>query len=164
MNLEVKLIDPRLVAWGFPHRGSDMAAGLDLHACLDEPLRLPAGAAPVLVSTGFAVRIGDPEWCGLVAPRSGAGHRGLVLGNTIGIIDADYEGPILVSAWNRNAPGGPDITILPGERIAQLVFVRIGRPAISIVTDFSGASSRGESGFGSTGQAPSTPRAPTSAR
>lgn len=153
MNVAVKLIDPRLAGWGFPHRGSDLAAGLDLHACLDEPLQLVAGAEPVLISAGLAVRIGDPEWCGLVAPRSGAGHRGLVLGNTIGIIDADYEGPVLLSAWNRNALGSPDLTVTPGDRIAQLVFVRIGRPAVSIVTDFGGASGRGAGGFGSTGHA-----------
>ncbi|WP_375460943.1 dUTP diphosphatase [uncultured Enterovirga sp.] len=154
MKVDVKLIDPRLSDWGFPHWGSDLAAGLDLHACLDEPLRLRAAAAPVLISAGLAIRIGDPEWCGLVAPRSGTGHRGLVLGNTVGIIDADYEGPVLVSAWNRNAPGSPDITVAPGERIAQMVFVRVGRPVFSVVSDFATASRRGEGGFGSTGQAP----------
>lgn len=154
MDIEVKLVDPRLSGWGFPHWGSDLAAGLDLHACLDEPLRLAAGAAPVLIPTGLAVRIGDPGWCGLVAPRSGAGHRGLVIGNTVGIVDADYEGPVLVSAWNRNAPGSAAIEVAPGERIAQMVFVRIGRPAFTIVADFAGASRRGGGGFGSTGRAP----------
>lgn len=154
-RVEMRILDRRLDGWGFPGRGSAMAAGLDLHACLEAPLRLAPGAPPVLVSAGFALRIGDAGWCGLVAPRSGLGHRGLVLGNTVGVIDADYEGPVLISAWNRNAPGpGADdgvITIAPGDRIAQLVLVRIGRPDFVVVKSFDGASARGAGGFGSTG-------------
>lgn len=152
VNVEIRLLDPRLPGWGFPHYGSDLAAGLDLHACLDEPLILRPGAPPVLVSSGLAVRIGQPGWFGLVAPRSGAGHRGLVLGNTIGIIDADYEGPVQLSAWNRNAGSdAPDIMVRPGERIAQMLFVPVMRPAFSVVADFPGTSARGTGGFGSTG-------------
>lgn len=153
MNVEIRLLDPRLPGWGFPHYGSDLAAGLDLHACLDEPLILRPGAPPALVSSGLAVRIGQPGWFGLVTPRSGAGHRGLVLGNTIGVIDADYEGAVQLSAWNRNAgPDAPDIVVRPGERIAQLLFVPVARPLFTVVADFPGASGRGTGGFGSTGR------------
>ncbi len=151
MNVAVKLLDPRLRAWGFPHWGSAMAAGLDLFACLDERLILAPGDAPVLVSSGIAIRIGDPGWCAVIAPRSGLGHRGLVLGNTIGIIDADYEGPCLVSAWNRNPPGSDMITISPGDRLAQMFFVPVARPDFTIVDEFAIPSARGTGGFGSTG-------------
>jgi len=153
MHLELKILDSRLPGWGFPHWGSALAAGLDLHACLDAPLRLAPGAPPALVSAGFAVRIGEAGWCGLVAPRSGAGHRGLVLGNTVGIIDADYEGPLMLSCWNRNAgPNAAEIVIAPGERIAQMLFVPVARPDFMLVESFSDASARGEGGFGSTGR------------
>ena len=113
-----------------------------------------------LISAGIAFHIGDPEWCALVLPRSGLGHKqGLVLGNTVGVIDADYEGPCLISAWNRN-PGGllesyisnaREIEIRPGDRIAQLVFTRIARPEFTIVAELAKSGSRQESGFGSTG-------------
>ncbi len=152
MNVDVKLLDSRLADWGFPHWGSAMAAGLDLFACLEEPLTLSPGDPPALVSSGIAIRIGNPGWCALIAPRSGLGHRGLVLGNTIGIIDADYEGPCMISAWNRNPPAsGAAITISPGDRLAQMLFVPIGRPTFKVVEDFPGASARGAGGFGSTG-------------
>jgi dUTP pyrophosphatase len=151
MRVQVRVLDPRVAAWGFPHYGSDASAGLDLHACLDEPLVLEPGAPPALISSGVAIRIGDPEWCGLVAPRSGLGHRGLVLGNAVGIVDADYEGPCLISAWNRNPAGTEPIVIRPGDRIAQLLFVRIARPAFDIVESFEMSGTRGAGGFGSTG-------------
>ena len=151
MKVELKILDPRLAGWGFPSWGSSLAAGLDLHACLDSPLVLKPQAAAILISAGIAFRIADPEWCALVLPRSGLGHkRGLVLGNTVGVIDADYEGPCLISAWNRN-PGGDGIAIQPGDRIAQLVFTRIARPEFAIVSSFSASGSRQDSGFGSTG-------------
>ena len=151
-RVAVKFLDPRLAGWGFPHWGSEMAAGLDLFACLDEPVTLAPGDPPVLVSAGIAIQIGDPGWCALIAPRSGLGHRGLVLGNTLGVIDADYEGPCLVSAWNRNPPGSEGaITISPGDRLAQMLFVPIGRPEFKIVSEFSSPSARGAGGFGSTG-------------
>ena len=103
LPIELKILDPRLRGWGFPHYGSEHAAGLDLHACIDEPLLLRPQAPPVLISSGIAFRIGDPDWCALVLPRSGLGHReGLVLGNAVGLIDPDYEGACLISAWNRN--------------------------------------------------------------
>jgi len=105
----------------------------------------------VLISAGIAFRIGAAEWCALVLPRSGLGHReGLVLGNTIGLIDADYEGPCLISAWNRNL-AGEGIMVRPGDRIAQLVFTRIARPEFAVVPAFSKREGRHEGGFGSTG-------------
>ncbi|ACL60187.1 dUTP diphosphatase [Methylobacterium nodulans] len=154
LAVEVRILDPRLPGWGFPRWGSALAAGLDLHACLDAPLALAPQAAPALVPAGFAVAIRDPGWCALVFPRSGLGHReGLVLGNTVGVIDADYEGPLMLSVWNRNPPGsGSALTIAPGERIAQLVFTRVTRPGLRVVESFSGeAAVRGAGGFGSTG-------------
>lgn len=161
-RVEIALLDPRLPGWGFPRYGSEEAAGLDLHACLDAPLRLGPGRPPELISCGFAMRIGEPGWCGLVAPRSGSGHRGLVLGNLVGIVDPDFDGPITVSAWNRNAAGaGPEgdaITIAPGDRIAQLVLVRAARPLIEIVPGLTARSGRGRGGFGSTGMAAGTSR------
>jgi dUTP diphosphatase len=153
MKIELKILDLRLPGWGFPSWGSNMAAGLDLHACLNAPLVLEPQAPAVLISTGIAFRIGDPEWCALVLPRSGLGHkRGLILGNTVGVIDADYEGPCLISAWNRH-PGaaGDAIEIRPGDRIAQLVFTRIVRPQFAIVSEFSQPGQRHEGAFGSTG-------------
>jgi dUTP diphosphatase len=153
VKVELKILDPRLPGWGFPSRGSDLAAGLDLHACLDAPLTLHPQAPAVLVSAGIAFRIGDPEWCALVLPRSGLGHKqGLVLGNSVGVIDADYEGTCLISVWNRNPrQGGTTIEIRPGERIAQLVFTRIAQPEFAIVSSFSASGSRQAGAFGSTG-------------
>jgi dUTP pyrophosphatase len=153
VKVELKILDPRLPGWGFPCRGSGLAAGLDLHACIDTPLPLEPQQPAVLISAGIAFRIGDPEWCALVLPRSGLGHRrGLVLGNTVGLIDPDYEGPCLISAWNRNpAVSGEAIEIKPGDRIAQLVFTRITRPELAIVPEFSETGNRHIGGFGSTG-------------
>ena len=153
MKVELRILDPRLPGWGFPCWGSSLSAGLDLHACIDHPLVLKPQMSAVLISAGIAFRIGTPDWCALVLPRSGFGHgEGLVLGNTIGVIDADYEGPCLISAWNRN-PAGEGIRIRPGDRIAQLVFTRIARPEFSIVTAFSDSGDRQSGGFGSTGVA-----------
>ena len=156
LTVELKILDARLPGWGFPHYGSELAAGLDLHACLDEPLLLKPQQPAALISAGIAFRIGNPEWCALVLPRSGRGHHdGLVLGNAVGLIDADYEGTCFVSAWNRN-PRSDDpeqgIPIQPGDRIAQLVFTRVTRPQFSVVTDFSRSGTRQAGGFGSTGR------------
>nr|WP_210322794.1 dUTP diphosphatase [Methylobacterium bullatum] len=154
----MRIRDPRLREWGFPRWGSAAAAGLDLHACLDEPVTLAPQAPAILIPAGFSVLIRDPDWCGLVFPRSGLGHReGLVLGNGTGVIDADYEGPLMISAWNRNADPAATIVIRPGDRIAQLVFTRVTRPAFTIVDapDLDGPgpqSGRGQGGFGSTGR------------
>jgi dUTP diphosphatase len=152
MKVALKILDGRLRGWGFPHWGSALAAGLDLHACIEAPLVLTPQAPAVLIPAGIAFRIGDPEWCALVLPRSGLGHRaGLVLGNAVGLIDADYEGPCLISAWNRD-PARP-IEIHPGDRIAQLVFTRIVRPHFEIVAEFAASGGRQAAGFGSTGVA-----------
>ena len=151
-TLEIKILDPRLHEWGLPRNQSDLAAAIDLHACLDAPAVLPPGTAPLLIPAGLAVHIADPGMAALVLPRSGLGHRkGLVLGNLVGLIDPDYTGPILVSAWNRNAPGSEPITLQPGERFAQLLFVPILRPQFRIVEEFSAETTRGAGGFGSTG-------------
>ena len=150
--VELVLLDPRLRDWGLPTHGSAMAAAIDLHACLDAPLAIAPGTAPALVSAGFAVHLADPHLAALVLPRSGAGHRGLVMGNGVGLIDPDYTGPILVSAWNRNPPGTPPITIVPGERFAQMMFVPVLRPQFRLVEAFSAQTARGAGGFGSTGR------------
>lgn len=147
----LRLLDDRLTGWGFPRWGSAAAAGLDLHACLDGPLTLDPGAPAALIPAGFAVLIRDPAWCGLVFPRSGRGHRdGLILGNGTGVIDADYEGPLMISAWNRAAT---PVRIEPGERIAQLVFTRVARPSLTVLdAGQTGGSERGQGGFGSSGR------------
>jgi dUTP pyrophosphatase len=150
LEIELQILDPRLNSWGFPHWGSASAAGLDLFACLKDKLVLSPQASAVLVPAGFALRIGDPEWAALVYPRSGQGHkRGLVLGNAVGVIDPDYQGQVMVSAWNRGRYR--PIVIEPGERIAQMVFTRIMRPEFRLVDVFSQLTKRGGNGFGSTG-------------
>ena len=151
-GVELRVLDPRLHEWGLPTYQSVMAAAIDLHACLDRPLELHPGAAPALVSSGIAIHIADPGLAALVLPRSGLGHRkGLVLGNLVGLIDADYTGAVMVSAWNRNA-GGEPIVLQPGERFAQMMFVPVIRPSFHLVDDFSAGSTRGAGGFGSTGE------------
>jgi len=149
--VEIVVLDARLHEWGLPAYQSAMAAAIDLHACVDATLELHPGTTPVLIPAGFALHMNDPAMAALILPRSGAGHRrGLVLGNLVGLIDADYTGPILVSAWNRNT-GGEPIMVQPGERFAQMVFMPIVRPALTVVAAFTAASTRGEGGFGSTG-------------
>ena len=150
--VELVVLDPRLHEWGLPTYQSAMAAAIDLHACLDAPLDIAPGGAPALIPAGFAIHMADAGMAALVLPRSGLGHkRGLVLGNTVGLIDPDYTGPILVSAWNRNPPGTAPIILAPGDRFAQLLFVPILRPALTLVEAFTGTSARGPAGFGSTG-------------
>lgn len=151
-DVEIRLLDPRLADWGLPRYQTDMAAGIDLHACLDAPVTIEAGGPPLLISAGFAVHLDDPHLAALVLPRSGLGHRqGLVLGNLVGLIDPDYTGPILVSAWNRNPAGGQAVVLSPGDRFAQMVFVPVVRPRFTVVEVFSQPSVRGEGGYGSTG-------------
>ena len=148
-TLEIKILDPRLNDWGLPRYQSAHAAAIDLHACLDEPVVIAPGAPPMLISAGFAVHIADPHIAALVLPRSGMGHKkGLVLGNLVGLIDPDYMGPIMVSAWNR---GNAAVSLSPGERFAQMMFVPVVRPVLVRVDAFSALSDRGEGGFGSTG-------------
>ena len=151
-RVEIKVLDARLKAWGLPRYQSAMAAAIDLHACIDAPLTIAAGAPAVLVPSGIAIHLADPHLAAIVVPRSGLGHKkGLVLGNLQGVIDADYTGPIMISVWNRSAVGTAPIVIAPGERIAQMLFVPIVRPVFEVVAEFSAASARGSGGFGSTG-------------
>ena len=138
---------------------SEMAAGIDLAACIAEPIEIPPLGAPVLIPTGIAVHVNDPRWMLALYPRSGAGHkRGLVLGNGTGIIDADYQGEIKISAWNRNRD--TVVEIQPGERIAQMVLQQIAQMRLSEVPDFE-ASARGADGFGSTGTVSVDAKTPT---
>jgi dUTP pyrophosphatase len=150
--VEVRILDERLRVWGLPDFQSADAAGVDLHACIDAPLSVAPQTPAVLVPCGFALHLGDPRIAALILPRSGLGHRaGLVLGNGTGVIDADYLGQIFVSVWNRSAPGTEPLRIAPGDRIAQMVFVPVVRPAFAIVEAFSRETVRGTGGFGSTG-------------
>ena len=151
-GIELKILDPRLTDWGLPAYQSPSAAAIDLHASIDAPLDLEAGAPAVLVPAGFALFIRDPLLCAVILPRSGLGHKqGLVLGNGAGLIDADYQGPILVSLCNRNPPGSAAIAITAGMRIAQMLFLPIARPSFHLVESFTDATARGQGGFGSTG-------------
>lgn len=147
-ELEVKLLDPRFGdAWPLPEYATAASAGMDLRAALDTDLALAPGDA-ALVPSGLSIHIADPGLCALILPRSGLGHRhGIVLGNGTGLIDADYQGPLLISVWNR---GRETFTIHPGDRIAQLVLAPIVRARLKVVDTFA-ASQRGEGGFGHTG-------------
>lgn len=152
IKVEFQVLDERLREWGLPGFQSDMAAAVDLFACLEQDLQLEPGSPATLIPAGFAMHIANPFVAALIAPRSGMGHKkGLVLGNTIGVIDADYTGQIFVSAWNRNAAGTEPIRIQAGERIAQMMFVPVLRPQFEVVESFSQSSERGAGGFGSTG-------------
>ena len=146
--LEVKLLDPRFGdSWPLPAYATAASAGLDLRAALDAPMVLQPGDA-ALIPSGLSIHIGDPALCAMILPRSGLGHRhGIVLGNGTGLIDADYQGPLLISTWNR---GREAFTIEPGDRIAQLVLAPIVRAQLKVVDTFA-ASDRGEGGFGHTG-------------
>lgn len=150
-HVEIRVLDARLHDWGLPDYQSDLAAGIDLVACLDAPLSVAPQAPAQLVPTGLAMHMDAAGMCALIVPRSGLGHkRGLVLGNGTGVIDADYMAQVFVSVWNRN-PAGDAIVITPGERMAQMLFVPIVRPQFRVVEAFSRHSRRGEGGFGSTG-------------
>ena len=146
--LQVKLLDPRFGdEWPLPAYATEHSAGLDLRAALDAPLLLASGET-ALIPSGLAIHIGDPGLCAVILPRSGLGHKhGIVLGNGTGLIDADYQGPLLISVWNRSAEA---FTIQPGDRIAQLVVLPITRVSLQVVDTFAD-SARGEGGFGHTG-------------
>ncbi|HEX7338475.1 MAG TPA: dUTP diphosphatase [Rhodanobacteraceae bacterium] len=146
--VQYKILDPRLGdTIALPGHATDGSAGMDLRAAVDAPVRLAPGDTS-LVPTGLAIHIGDPAWCALILPRSGLGHKhGIVLGNLVGLIDADYQGPLMVSCWNR---GRDTFTIAPGDRIAQLLLVPVGHAQLTRVDAFA-QSARGEGGFGSTG-------------
>jgi dUTP pyrophosphatase len=150
INVELKILDARVgKEFPLPQAATPGSAGMDLRAVLDAPLTLEPGAS-ALVPTGIAIHIGDPGYCAVILPRSGLGHKhGLVLGNLVGLIDADYQGPLMISCWNRGAAA---YTIAPGDRIAQLVFLPVARAAFRVVDEFA-ASQRGDGGFGHSGSA-----------
>jgi dUTP pyrophosphatase len=147
MKIDIKILDIRM-ATQLPAYATPGSAGLDLRACLDAPLTLQPNAWQ-LVPTGIAIYLGDPGYAALILPRSGLGHKhGIVLGNLVGLIDSDYQGQLMVSAWNRSDVA---FTIEPMERIAQLVLVPVMQAQFNVVNDFP-ASARGEGGYGSTGK------------
>lgn len=146
--IDLKVLDPRL-SDTLPAYATPGSAGLDLRACLDAPLRLEPGQT-VLIPTGLAIHINDAGLAAMILPRSGLGHKhGIVLGNLVGLIDSDYQGPLMVSCWNRSDTA---FTVTPMERIAQLVIVPVVQASFRVVDGFD-ATDRGVSGFGSTGRA-----------
>ncbi len=146
-TLDVRILDPRLRD-ALPQYSTAGAAGFDLRACIDKPLKLAPGAAD-LVPSGIAIHLADPGLAAVVLPRSGLGHKhGIVLGNLVGLIDSDYQGQVMVSLWNRS---DATFTINPMDRIAQLVVVPVVQVKLNVVEEFS-ASGRGAGGFGSTGK------------
>ena len=148
-TLQIRTLDPRYSSeWPLPAYATEASAGLDLRAALDEPLSLAPGDA-ALIPSGLAIHVAEPGLCAVVLPRSGLGHKhGIVLGNGTGLIDADYQGPLMISAWNR---GRQAYVIEPGERIAQLVLLPIVRARLEVVDTFA-ESARGAGGFGHTGR------------
>ena len=148
IDVELKILDPRLGdTIPLPQPATAGSAGMDLRAALDAPVTLQPGES-VLVPSGMAIHIGDAGWCALIVPRSGLGHKhGLVMGNLVGVIDADYQGPLMISCWNR---GAQPYTIEVGDRIAQLLLVPVAQARLKVVQEFA-PSQRGEGGFGSTG-------------
>ncbi|HZQ71539.1 MAG TPA: dUTP diphosphatase [Burkholderiales bacterium] len=146
-TLEVKILDERIRSL-LPHYASAGSAGLDLRACIEKEMTLKPGESQ-LVSSGIAIHIGDPGYAALVLPRSGLGAKsGIVLGNLVGLIDSDYQGPLMVSLWNR---GKEVFTVQPMDRIAQLIVVPVAQVELQVVEEFA-ASARGTGGFGSTGR------------
>jgi dUTP pyrophosphatase len=146
-RIDVKILDNRLRN-SPPHYATPGSAGLDLRACIEAPLHLAPGQT-TLVPTGMAIHLADPGLAAIILPRSGLGHKhGIVLGNLVGLIDSDYQGELMVSAWNR---GHESFTLNPLDRIAQLVVVPVLQVGFNIVDEFD-ASARGEGGFGSTGK------------
>jgi dUTP pyrophosphatase len=147
--LQVRILDARIGSeFPLPAYATGGSAGLDLRACIAAPLLLEPGKAELL-PTGLAIHLDDPELAAMILPRSGLGHKhGVVLGNLVGLIDSDYQGPLLVSCWNRGAQA---YTVQPGERIAQLVVVPVVQMALAVVSEFT-VSERGSGGFGHTGR------------
>ena len=146
-TIELKILDPRM-AEVLPAYATPGSAGLDLRACIDVPLVLEPGRTELL-PTGIAIHIGDAGMAAMILPRSGLGHKhGIVLGNLVGLIDSDYQGPLMVSCWNR---GREPFTVQPMERIAQLVIVPVVQAGFRVVERFE-MSDRGAGGFGSTGK------------
>lgn len=147
MKIDVKILDPRMRDQ-LPQYATPGAAGLDLRACLDHAITLNPGETQ-LIATGLSIHIRDPGYAAMILPRSGLGHKnGIVLGNLVGLIDSDYQGPLMVSCWNRSQTA---FTLAPMERLAQLVIVPVVQAEFYVVEDFA-LSERGEAGFGSTGR------------
>lgn len=151
-NIQVKILNPKIGQdpnFPLPTQATLGSAGIDLRACIDTPLVIKAGQTH-LVGTGLSIYISDPNYAGLILPRSGLGHKhGIVLGNLVGLIDSDYQGELMVSVWNRSQS---DFTLNPAERMAQYVVVPIVRPVFEIVSEFDQTSVRGVGGFGHTGR------------
>jgi dUTP pyrophosphatase len=147
-TIKLRILDPRIgKEFPLPQHATAGSAGMDLRACLDGPLTLAPGAAE-LIPTGISIYIGEPDLAAMLLPRSGLGHKnGIVLGNLVGLIDSDYQGPLMVSIWNR---GTSTFVVNPGDRIAQMVFVPVVQVGFELVEDFS-ATARGAGGFGSSG-------------
>ncbi len=148
-RIKLRILDARLgKEFPLPAHATPGSAGMDLRACVEGPLELSAGQAE-LIPTGIAIYVEDPGLAAVLLPRSGLGHKnGIVLGNLVGLIDSDYQGPLMVSCWNR---GGAAFTVNPGDRIAQLVFVPVVQVEFDLVGDFA-ATARGAGGFGSSGR------------
>jgi len=151
--VDLRILDARLRD-ALPAYATPGSAGLDLRACIDAPITIAPGQT-VLIPTGIAVHLGDPHYAAVLLPRSGLGHKhGIVLGNLVGLIDSDYQGPLMVSCWNRNPPAQDNagsFVIEPMERIAQMVIVPVVQARFHVVDSFE-ASARGTGGFGSTGK------------
>lgn len=151
MQAQVKILNKKIgqdSRFPLPTRATDGSAGIDLRACIDEPMTIKAGET-VLIGTGLAIYLADPNYVGLIMPRSGLGHKhGIVLGNLTGVIDADYQGELMVSVWNRSQT---DFVLQPAERMAQYLVVPVMRPTFEMVDAFSDISVRGAGGFGSSG-------------
>lgn len=151
-SVQVKLLNPKIGQdpnFPLPTRATDGSAGIDLRACIDEPITIKAGETK-LIGTGLSIYIADPNYAGIILPRSGLGHKhGIVLGNLVGLIDADYQGELMVSVWNRSTT---DFVLHPAERMAQYMVVPVVRPSFEIVDEFSDVSERGAGGFGSSGR------------
>lgn len=147
-QIELKILDPRIGnEFPLPEHATAGSAGMDLRACIDQPLIIEAGETE-LIPTGIAIHIADPKLAATILPRSGLGHKhGIVLGNLVGLIDSDYQGPLMVSCWNRSKQA---FTLQPGERLAQLVFLPVVQATFEIVDSFD-SSTRGEGGFGHSG-------------
>lgn len=149
-RVQLKITDPRIgKEFDMPSYATPGSAGIDLRACIDGPLTIEPGQVH-LISSGLSIHINDPSLCAMLLPRSGLGHKhGIILGNTTGLIDSDYQGNWMISVWNRSQE---PYTIQPGERIAQMVFIPIVRVDFDLVTEFE-SSERGEGGFGHSGRA-----------
>ena len=151
-SVQVKILNPKIGQdpnFPLPTRATDGSAGIDLRACIDAPITIKAGETK-LIGTGLSIYIADPNYAGIILPRSGLGHKhGIVLGNLVGLIDADYQGELMVSVWNRSTT---DFVLEPAERMAQYMVVPVVRPSFEIVDEFSDVSERGAGGFGSSGR------------